>query len=134
MTVDRPTIENAYAVFAPYRVGHDLDYGARVGASDSEFAHLRRTLAETPLRALSFDAVAAYIEYIDAAHYDGGFRADELRYFLPRTLELLATDAKRAEARDLAEMLKRILARANARAAWPTAEIDAIDRVLRTGG
>jgi hypothetical protein len=83
-----------------------------------------------PLRELPSDAIEAYFDYIDAAHYDGGFRADEFRYFLPRALELLTLE--RGAARSwLRECLDRSFARAAIRTAWPPDEIEAIDRVLR---
>jgi hypothetical protein len=125
-----PAIENAYRAFARYRAGADLDFAAQPGLREHERARLCRILASTPLRALPSDAIEAYFDYIDAAHDDGGFRADEFRYFLPRALELLTLE--RGAARSwLRECLDRCFARAAMRTAWPADEVEAIDRVLR---
>jgi hypothetical protein len=122
----RPTSEPEL----PYRIGGNLDFAARVSASDEEHHRLRRTLAETPLRELPAEAVDAYLEYIDAAHYDGGFDADQLRYYLPRVLELLALADRPAKLPWMPEHLERILDRGSARMTWPAAEIAAIGRIL----
>jgi hypothetical protein len=124
-----PAIENAYRAFARYRAGAGLDFAAQPGLREDERTRLRRVLATTPLRALPSDAIEAYFDYIDAAHDDGGFRADEFRYFLPRALELLTLE--RGAARPwLRECLDRSFARTDIRTAWPTDEVEAIDRVF----
>ena len=87
-------------------------------------------LTGMPLRALPLEAIDAYLEYIDAAHYDGAFRADEFRYFLPRALELLASGEPPHGAPWMRERLERSLERGQAHAAWPANEVAAIDRML----
>lgn len=124
-------IETAYRVFSRYRLNGVPDFAARVGASDAENSRQRDMLERVPLRDLPLETVAAYVDYIDAAHYDGGYRADEFRYFLPRILELIAGDPGRAEAYDLPDMLERILARGRARQRWPAEEVDAIGHIVR---
>jgi hypothetical protein len=58
----------------------------------------------------------------------GDFNDDELCYFLPRALELIA---QRVSNRHLIrEYLDLILERGKARITWPKAEVEAIDRVL----
>jgi hypothetical protein len=123
-------IEAAYRAFASYRVGRGLDFAARVSASEAERQLLRRLMVETPLRSLPLHVIEAYFEYIDAAHYDGAYRADELRYFLPRALELIASGETHLGAPWLRERIERILERGNARATWLAEETAAIDRVL----
>jgi hypothetical protein len=126
----RDAVETAYRVFASYRIGRAIDFAARVSASDEERALLRAMLTGMPLRTLPLEAIDAYLEYIDAAYYDGAFPADEFRYFLPRALELLASGKPPHGAPWMRERLERILVRGQARAAWPANEAAAIDRVL----
>ncbi|MXQ11344.1 hypothetical protein [Microvirga makkahensis] len=89
---------------------------------------MTRELIGNPLRGLSPDLVFAYPEYIDAAPYEGAYRANEFRYFLPRLLELVAA---KAPGSDWAlECLRGNLDRAHFRRAWPGPEVEAIDLVL----
>jgi hypothetical protein len=121
-------IENAYRVFAAYRPGRRLDYGSRVSASEADHREMLAMLTQTPLRALPVEAIDAYFEYIRSAHFDGGFNADEVRYFLPRALELIAQGAPGTLF--LREHLGPTVQEGHARAAWPAAEAEALDRVL----
>src|SRR5690606_36000078 len=105
----------------------DIDFAATVGASDEEHARLYRALA--PLRELSADAIEAYFEYVTAAHYEGAFNASEVRYFLPRALEVLASGQARSRASFIRDHLERILERSSA--AWPAAEVAMINQVLK---
>jgi len=123
-------VENAYTALAGYRVGLELDFAARVDTSDDAHRRLRVVLTTTPLRSLSFEAIEAYFDYVDAAHYDGAFRADEVRYFLPRALEPLARNGVVSTPSWLQECVERCLDRSVARAAWPPIEIAAVDGVL----
>ena len=52
----------------------------------------------------------------------------EVRYFLPRALDLIAQGAH--DTLFIREYLGRVLERGHARIAWPAAEIEALDRVL----
>jgi hypothetical protein len=124
-----PAIAQAYRVFARYRAGAGLDFAAQPSLREPERERLRRVLTTTPLRDLPYDAIEAYFDYIDAAHDDGAFRADEVRYFLPRALELLAHEGRAARSW-LRDCLDRSLARAAVRTAWPADEVEAIARVF----
>jgi hypothetical protein len=120
-------VSEAYRVFATRPPGRDLDFAARVSASQAEHELLRQLLATTPPRELPPEAVDAYFEYIDAAFYDGGFRQDEVRYFLPRALELLAQRKARPWLRDY---LERIVERGRATESWPPEQTAAIARIF----
>jgi len=122
-------VESAYQTFANYEIGADIDFAAAVGASDEEHARLYRALTTTSLRQLSADTIEAYFEYITAAHYDGTFNASEVRYFLPRALEILASGQARSTASFIRDHLERILERSSA--AWPAAEVAMINQVLK---
>lgn len=122
-------VESAYRAFANRKIGAAIDFAAKVGASDEEHARLYRTLTATPLRELPADAIEANLEYITAAHYDGAFNASEVRYFLPRALEIVASSQARSRTSFLRDYLERILERSAAE--WSTAEVAAIDRVLK---
>ncbi len=121
-------IEASYRIFEKYHIGPDLDFAANVTASDGEQAQMKGELISNPLRSLSPDLVFAYAEYIDAAHYEGGYRSNEFRYFLPRLLELVATQALGSDW--ALECLRRNLDRAHFRRAWPGPEVEAIDLIL----
>jgi hypothetical protein len=120
----KSAVEAAYRAFAPYRVDRRLDFAARVSVSRANNELLHEMLATMPLRALPLEAIEEYFEYIAAAHYDGAFRADEFRYFLPRALELIAEGA--AAAPWLREHVEQSLERGKARTAWPAAETQAL--------
>ena len=106
-------VEGCYRVFAEYGKSSDLDFAAQVGIREAERIRMKREIMTSPLRTLTPDLAFAYIDYIDAAHYDGGYRADEFRYFLPRALELIA--AKAPGSGWALECIMRALSRANAR-------------------
>jgi hypothetical protein len=130
MTPDlQAAVETAYRTFAPHGRPRHIDFAARVGASEEQRLALHTVLRTTPLRDLPLVAIDAYVEYIAAAHYDGGYRADEVRHFLPRALELIARGETRKGAPWLRENLALILER-GARETWPATEIAAIDAVL----
>src|SRR5688572_12779267 len=121
-------IENAYRVFAAYHPGQRLDYGSRVSASEPDHREMLAVLTRTPLRSLPVEAIDAYFEYIRSAHFDGGFNADEVRYFLPRALELIAQGVPGTLF--LREYLGPTMEEGQARTAWPAAEAEELDRVL----
>jgi hypothetical protein len=121
-------IENAYRVFAAYRPGLRLDYGSRVSVNEADHREMLAVLTRTPLRSLPVEAIDAYFEYIRSAHFDGAFNADEVRYFLPRALELVAQSAPGTLF--LREYLGPTMEEGQARTAWPAAEAEALDRVL----
>ena len=78
-------IEDAYRVFARYRIGGDLVV-CHCNCCMAEEAE--RELVATPLRNVPSPRSP---KYTNSAHgYDEGRIADELRYFLPRYLELIA--------------------------------------------
>lgn len=123
----RQVIESAYNAFSEYRLGADhIDFAAAVDVNREENERLHQTLISIPLRSLPPDAVCAYFDYVDAAHYDGQFHASE---FLPRALELIVLEHADS-ASWLQECIELSLSRASARSTWPTAEIAAIDRLL----
>jgi hypothetical protein len=121
-------IDNAYRVFAAYCPRPPLDYGSRVSVSEADHREMLAVLTQTPLRSLPVEAIDAYFEYIRSAHFDGKFNADEVRYFLPRALELIAQDARGTLF--LREYLGPTMQEGQARTAWPAAESEAFDRVL----
>jgi hypothetical protein len=121
-------VENAYLAFASHRIGRRIDFGSQVGTTWAAHEAMLKVLTQTPLRALPPEAVEAYFEYIAAAYYEGGFDDGEVRYFLPRALDLIAQRADNTLF--MREYLGPVLERGNARIAWPAAEIEAFDRVL----
>jgi hypothetical protein len=124
----KSAVENAYRAFASHRIGRRIDFGSQVGTTQAAHEAMLKVLTQTPLRALPPEAVEAYFEYIAAAYYDGGFDDNELRYFLPRALELIAQSAH--DTLFMREYLGVVLERGNVRIAWPAAEIEALDCVL----
>ena len=123
-------IAHAYDVFARYHIGADLDFAVKPGLRERERERLRHMLVTTPLRDLPRDAVDAYFDYVDAAHDDGAFCADEFRYFLPRALDLVAREPAGTGPSWLRECLDRGCERATIRSHWPAEEVEAVDRVL----
>ena len=121
-------VEGCYRVFAEYGKSSDLDFAAQVGIREAERIRMKRDIMTSPLRTLTPELAFAYIDSIDAAHYDGGYRADEFRHFLPRALELIA--AKAPGSGWALECIMRALSRANARQLWPAPEIEAVDRLV----
>lgn len=130
----RSAIERAYGAFAAYRVGPDLDFSARIHGDVEKHKFIRHLLSETPLRELPLELIDAYFDYIDSAHYQGQFRWDEFRYFLPRALELIATGESHLGAPWLRERLERAFRRGRIRKQWPFREIDTLDRFFATLG
>jgi hypothetical protein len=123
-------IENTYNAFSEYRLGADhIDFAAAVDVNREENERLHQTLISIPLRSLPPDAVCAYFDYVDAAHYDGQFHASEFRYFLPRALELIVLEHRYSTSWSQ-ECIERSLSRASAPSVWPIAEIAAIKRIL----
>lgn len=114
-------VENAYTVFAPYRIGSRLRvcHCAVCMTEDTE-----RQLVATPLRAVPSSLLA---EFTNSAHESGaeGPEADEFRHFLPRYFELVAADDP-PDRMGLDICLRR-LGRSGFRDVWPKAEIDCID-------
>jgi hypothetical protein len=115
-------VEDAYRIFSKYRIGDDLDFAAAVGVSDNDNQRMKKILRDTPLRLIPFEEIQAYFDYIDAAHYDGKFRPDEFRYFLPRALEFLVRNP--ADSVEwLRKCLKTGLSRCSAASQWPEVEL-----------
>lgn len=124
----KEALENAYRIFEGYRVDPDFDFAAEVSASGGEHRRMKDALVKSPLRELPPSLAFAYVEYIDAAHFEGGYRINEFRYFLPRVLELIALQSPGSCW--AMECLARNLIRANFRETWPNAEVEAIDGVV----
>src|SRR5688572_9724812 len=77
-------IETAYRVFARYRLGGRIIV---CGCSSCVSPQVEQELIRTPLNALPAPTLA---EYTNSAHDWDGRVEDDLRYFLPRYLELIA--------------------------------------------
>ena len=114
-------VEEAYAVFSPYRpVGRLTVCNCNVCmAVETEQELVRAPLREVPSALLA--------EYTSSAHgYDDGDIATELRYFLPRYFELIAANDP-PDHIGLAQCLRR-LGEASYRTKWPAREAEVIDR------
>jgi hypothetical protein len=122
-----PAINEAYRVFSRYRIGTDIDFAARVEVSDEEHRRIKEALTHSSLRTLSLEDTVAYFDYIDAAYYDGAFRTNEFRYFLPRALELIAREPAESDGW-LRQCLQRCLARSSAISHWPQVELSVMNR------
>ena len=110
-------IEQAYALFAPYTIGSAL-YVCHCNVCMTH--ETMRRLVSTPLREIQSSLLA---EYTNSAHdWNDGQVAREMRYFLPRYMELIA----RNDPPDTIgmEICLRRLAPAQWRAKWPAAEAD----------
>lgn len=117
-------VEAAYGVFARYTIGDTL---VVCHCNVCMTPDAERALTATPLRRIT---AALMAEYTNSAHgYDDGRIADELRYLLPRYLDLIAADDPPDHFGSLATCLSR-LAYASWRDRWPAAEAEAISRVF----
>lgn len=114
-------VDEAYKIFAPYRIGSSLVVCHCDLCMDEEIEH---ELVRTPLREIPANVLA---EYTNSAHeYDAGQVATELRYFLPRYLELIgAYDPPCHLGLDIC--LRRV-GFAKYQERWPRAEADVLDR------
>jgi len=126
-------VEKAYRTFEGYNLRKPLDFAADVGVSDEENNRLRDILENVPLRRIPMEAIHAYYDYVNAAHYDGQFSADDFRYFLPRALELLIEEfvhmRPSLEADWLLSCIRRAISRSSAKTRWPQKEIGMWNRV-----
>lgn len=115
------TIRDAYSIFANYEVRYPL---VVCHCPCCMTVETERELTETPLRQISSSLLA---EYTNSAHgWDDGQAAREMRYFLPRYLELIAAyDPPDDGGMDIC--LRR-LGYAQWRKKWPEAEIDVLNR------
>jgi hypothetical protein len=124
MTPELTTIiEQAYEVFGRYRL-HDTLTVCHCNVCMTVAAE--RALIKTPLRKIPSSLLA---EYTNSAHdWDDGPVAREMRYLLPRYLELIgAGDPPDIMGLDIC--LRR-LGNAGWREKWPTEEVQLIDRFL----
>ncbi len=114
-------IEEAYEDFGDYRVRHSLSV-CHCNCCMTE--ENERGLLKTPLRDIPSNLLA---EYTNSAHgWDDGPVVREMRYFLPRYLELLAIDDP-PDNGGIDTCLRR-LGYAHWRTKWPDRERDVIDR------
>lgn len=114
-------IKDAYAVFAAYRLGVRLVV-CNCPLCMSKASELR--LASTPLRRIP---AALLAEYTSSAHtWDDGQVADQLRYFLPRYLELIAGNDPPDPIGQ--SICLRRLGEARWRQRWPPAECGVLER------
>jgi hypothetical protein len=114
-------IADAYDVFGRYRIGDTLTVCHCTCCMTPE---VERELVKTPLREIPADLLA---EYTNSAHdWDDGPVAREMRYFLPRYLELIA-QGRPPDSMGLDICLRR-LAFAKWREQWPDREVAVIDR------
>lgn len=116
-------VEEAYTVFSRYRIeGRTITVCPCPSCVSEEN---RAALIRTPLREISS---ALLSEYTSSAHeWDDGPVAREMRYLLPRYLELIAWGA--IPGFDLDICLSR-LSKSGWRSKWPDREIDLLDRFL----
>ncbi len=117
------TVEDAYGVFSRYRIEGRTITVCPCPSCVSEAD--RAALVKTPLREISSKLLT---EYTNSAHpWDDGPVAREMRYLLPRYLELIATGA--IPGYDLDNCLRR-LADSGWREKWPDREVEGLDRFL----
>jgi hypothetical protein len=115
------TIRDAYRIFAGYELQHSLSVCHCPCCMTVE---TERELLKTPLRQISSSLLS---EYTNSAHgWDDGPAAREMRYFLPRYLELIAAYDPPGDG-GMDRCLWR-LAYAQWRKKWPEAEVDVLDR------
>jgi hypothetical protein len=114
------TLEQAYCIFAPYTIGSTLCV-CNCNVCMSKDAE--RQLVRAPLRTIPAKLLA---EYTNSAHdWDDDQVAREMRYFLPRYLELIALgDPPDRMGMDIC--LRR-LAHARWRSQWPAAQVAVLD-------
>ncbi|MGE0023923.1 MAG: hypothetical protein AB7S70_09865 [Hyphomicrobium sp.] len=117
-------VEDAYGVFGRYRVTTPTLTVCHCNVCMTE--EVEQELIKTPLREIPADLLA---EYTNSAHdWDDGPVAREMRYFLPRYLELIASyDPPDYIGLDIC--LRRI-GRGGWRSKWPAEEEQLIDRFL----
>jgi len=114
-------VEAAYVLFAPYTIGSAL-YVCHCNVCMS--LETERELTRTPLREIPAQLLA---EYTNSAHdWNDGQVAREMRYFLPRYLELIARNDP-PDSMGMEICLRR-LEPAAWRTKWPAAEADLLDR------
>lgn len=116
----REVVEQAYRVFAPYTIASALVVcNCNVCMTNEN----ERELARTPLREIPSWLLA---EYTNSAHdWDDGQVAREMRYFLPRYLELIALNDP-PDNMGLDICLRR-LGQAGWRSKWPADQAALID-------
>lgn len=113
-------IEDAYRVFAPYKHSGTLvvcNCNCCMSKTDEE------ALLKTPLREIPSALLA---EYTNSAHTWDDKVAREMRYFLPRYLELIA--AAEPPCNMGLDICLRRLGYANWRASWPKDEVEILNR------
>ena len=114
-------VEEAYVLFAPYTIGSVL-YVCHCNVCMTR--ETERQLTSTPLREISARLLG---EYTNSAHdWNDGQVAREMRYFLPRYMDLMARNDP-PDSMGMEISLRR-LAPARWRTTWPRAEADLIDR------
>lgn len=114
-------VEDGYRIFGGYRLDSRLAVCHCPACMTPE---TERELITTPLRALQSPLLG---EYTNSAHgWDDDAVAAEMRYFLPRYLELIALDDP-PDYLGLPPCLRR-LGDADWRSKWPDAETDLLDR------
>lgn len=114
-------VEEAYVLFAPYTIGSVL-YVCHCNVCMTR--ETERQLTSTPLREISARLLG---EYTNSAHdWNDGQVAREMRYFLPRYMDLMARNDP-PDSMGMEICLRR-LAPAQWRTTWPRAEADLIDR------
>jgi hypothetical protein len=117
----RRLIEAAYSVFAPYQPRGRLVDVCLCNVCCTEAAQL--ALSSPPLRAMSSALIS---EYTNSAHaFDPAVHADDLRWLLPRYMELIALDDP-PHYGDFCSCLRHLGA-AEYRSRWPQAEVQLID-------
>lgn len=114
-------VEDAYRIFSDFRVRHSLSV---CHCNCCMTAETEQELLKTPLRAIPASILA---EYTNSAHgWDDGPIAREMRYFLPRYLELIAINEPPCHMG--LDICLRRLGEAKWRETWPAAEEEALDR------
>lgn len=117
----KQVIADAYRLFASYSPGSPLVVCHCPVCMTPETA---AALLSTPLREITSATLA---EYTNSAHeWDDSIVSRQMRYFLPRYLELIAAGDPPDQI-GLSACLRRI-ATAHWRQAWPVAEVSVLDR------
>ena len=115
-------VEDAYRVFGRYAIAGNLVV-CHCDVCMTE--KTERQLVATPLRRIPARLMA---EYTNSAHgYDEGQIADELRYLLPRYLDLIAADDPPDHFGNICSSLSRLW-HAHWRDRWPSVEADVLNR------
>ncbi len=114
-------VEDAYRVFARYTCAASLVVCHCPCCMTEE---VEAELVRTPLRQIPSDLLA---EYTNSAHgWDDDLILADMRYFLPRYLDLIAADDAPSQL-GLAQCLNQ-LGHAHWREKWPAEEADVLDR------